>query len=197
MGQRSQIYVRSNGQLIIANYYQWNYAERMISRARYGIEHIISAKPFKDWFFLRETNVEHLRRILDVNFDLKDYQISSKIITEWREQFLETPFNDFAFNLQDNNDGQLFIDFSEDGEISYAFRKTEDRSCDEPMSAAEYMEWDKPQWQESKYLTKAEKATCRRNIAAIDRMAKRMTTEELKEFVRHDYGHRSSGNEKL
>ena len=77
MGQRSQIYVRASGQLIVANYYQWNYAERMISRARYGIEYIDSVKDYSNWIFLRDVNVEHLRRILDVNFDLKDYQISS------------------------------------------------------------------------------------------------------------------------
>ena len=40
MGQRSQIYVRYNKKLVIANYYQWNYGEQMISRARYGIEYI-------------------------------------------------------------------------------------------------------------------------------------------------------------
>lgn len=44
MGQRSQIYVRynkSNTQKgLIANYYSWNYSERMISRARWGIEFI-------------------------------------------------------------------------------------------------------------------------------------------------------------
>ncbi|MFR2242517.1 MAG: hypothetical protein ACLS67_15260 [Anaerobutyricum soehngenii] len=42
MGQRSQIYVRfnkENGQSgLIANYYGWNFGERMISRARWGIE---------------------------------------------------------------------------------------------------------------------------------------------------------------
>lgn len=51
MGQRSQIYVRASGQLIVANYYQWNYAERMISRARYGIEYIDSVKDYSDWIF--------------------------------------------------------------------------------------------------------------------------------------------------
>ena len=41
MGQRSQIFVRYNKEEgkkhIIARYYQWNFAERMISRARYGM----------------------------------------------------------------------------------------------------------------------------------------------------------------
>ena len=92
MGMRSQIYVRFDGQLIIANYYQWNYSERMISRARYGIDFIASSSDYK-WFFLRDTNIEHLRRIFDVNFDMKDYQISQKLIDEWKEQFSSDPFN--------------------------------------------------------------------------------------------------------
>lgn len=191
MGQRSQIYVRASGQLIVANYYQWNYAERMISRARYGIEYIDSVKDYSNWIFLRDVNVEHLRRILDVNFDLKDYQISSKIIEEWKDVFPDKPFNDVVFDWQDNNDGQLFIDFTKDGKISYAFRKTEDMACETPMSAAEYMEWDRRNWLDRESMTKAEKATCRRNIAAIDKMARLMTAEELKEFVHHDYGYKS------
>lgn len=40
MGQRSQIYLRYNGKLVFASYFQWNYGERMISRARWGIEHV-------------------------------------------------------------------------------------------------------------------------------------------------------------
>lgn len=46
MGQRSQIYVRYNKKdmngvnckKLIANYYQWNYGERMISRATGGVQ---------------------------------------------------------------------------------------------------------------------------------------------------------------
>ena len=43
MGQRSQIYVRlkdkEGNKYLIAKYFQWNYGERMISRAKYGIEY--------------------------------------------------------------------------------------------------------------------------------------------------------------
>ena len=46
MGQRSQIYVRfnkENGQSgLIANYYGWNFGERMISRARACLKNILS-----------------------------------------------------------------------------------------------------------------------------------------------------------
>ena len=44
MGQRSQIYIRiideNNNITLIAKYFQWNYGEKMISRAKYGIEYI-------------------------------------------------------------------------------------------------------------------------------------------------------------
>ena len=44
MGQRSQIYViakKNNEYYMTANYYQWNYGERMISRVRGTLEQII------------------------------------------------------------------------------------------------------------------------------------------------------------
>lgn len=191
MGQRSQIYVRFDGQLIIANYYQWNYSERMISRARYGIEFIASNSDYK-WFFLRDTNIERLRRIFDINFDMKDYQISQKIIDEWKNQFSSDLFNDVVFNWQDNNNGQLFINISKEGKISYAFKKIEDKAGQEPMSATEYMDWDRRRWQESETLTKAEKAICLRNIKYIEKAARLMTPGELNEFLTHDYGYESS-----
>ena len=44
MGQRSQIYIRIKDEdgntTLFAKYFQWNFGERMISRARYGIEYI-------------------------------------------------------------------------------------------------------------------------------------------------------------
>ena len=52
MGQRSQIYIRyktETGYHLIANYYQWNYGERMISRARYGIEYLDSMRKYYSW----------------------------------------------------------------------------------------------------------------------------------------------------
>lgn len=79
MGQRSQIFVRyeDNGQKkIIARYYQWNYAERMISRARYGIEWL---KEMYKYSFEIERK---LYRILDTNFDMIDCVISSDIIKD-------------------------------------------------------------------------------------------------------------------
>ena len=52
MGQKSQIYVRFDKELVVANYYRWNYGERMISRARYGIEYIKDCLlEYKNWIF--------------------------------------------------------------------------------------------------------------------------------------------------
>lgn len=86
MGQRSQIYVRYNKKLVITNYYQWNYGERMISRARYGIEYIKeNYLEYRTWIFNNESDMEKLRRIFDVNFDMKDIVMSIDIIKEWKE----------------------------------------------------------------------------------------------------------------
>lgn len=90
MGQRSQIYVRynkSNSQKgLIANYYGWNYGERMISRARWGIEFI---KRYFDYildpnyrWLGQPGNKLHVSRIFDANFDMCDVAISSDIIKE-------------------------------------------------------------------------------------------------------------------
>lgn len=51
MGQRSQIYVRASGQLIVANYYQCNYAERMLAVMEQAVvapvtNYILSASPY-------------------------------------------------------------------------------------------------------------------------------------------------------
>jgi len=73
MGQRSQIYVRFfDGEKIrlIANYYSWNYGERMISRARYGIETIKTILGFNGLHYNFSTNITKLQRIFDVNFDM-------------------------------------------------------------------------------------------------------------------------------
>lgn len=90
MGQRSQIYVRYNKNNtqkgLIANYYGWNYGERMISRARWGIEFIKGyfeyiSDPNYRWMRSPE-NKMHVSRIFDVNFDMKDVAISSDIVKE-------------------------------------------------------------------------------------------------------------------
>lgn len=191
MGQRSQIYVRYNGQLLFATYYSWNYGERMISRARWGIEYL---KEYVEkewtWAFNDKSYIEKFRRIFDTNFDMKDVAISCDIVKEWSDQFPDEPFNDTVFNLQDNNDGQLYVDIK-DGKIYYCFRDwtfhDDGTTSDVIMDAAEYMDWDCENWENSEYIDDEQKAACRNNIKAIGEMAELMTMEQLDEFIHGDY----------
>ena len=198
MGQRSQIYLRYNGKLIFANYYQWNYAERMISRARYGIEWVKEYMQY-DFVFRDPSYITKMRRVFDVNFDMKDVQISCDIVKEWKELFSDDDFNTVVFNDQDNNDGQLYIDIVDD-KIYYCFRDRPNHkdgtTSDVLMSASEYMEWDSPKWAnrgehnpafEDCYLSADEIKTCENNIKAIEKMAELMTLEQLDDFIHGDY----------
>lgn len=192
MGQRSQIYVRYNKKLVITNYYQWNYGERMISRARYGIEYIKeNYLEYRDWIFNDTSYLKKLSRIFDVNFDMKDVAISQDIIEEWKEQFPEDNFNDFVFKFQGNNDGKLFVDISEDGIIKYAFLDYE-CNTEHIMSAGQYMDWDSEEWKESEYIDDEQKTLCEENLKEIDKMAILMTKEEVEDFINYDYGMETS-----
>lgn len=191
MGQRSQIYVKANGNLIIANYYQWNYGERMVSRARYGIERL---KYFVDggydWAFTMKSEILRTSRIFDVNFDMRDVAISCDIVKEHDEYSPETDLSDYLFAWQDNNDGQLLIDVdTEHGTIKYALI---DEGSIEPMDAEQYMNWDCPGWDEKKEMNPAYAQGedeeqdmiryTRENILEISKMAQLMTPEEVAEF---------------
>lgn len=187
MGQRSQIYVRyqKDGEnYLTARYYQWNYGERMISRCRHSLEWMEKMIRY-DWYFTRET--EKLKRILDVNFDMKDIVIGYDIIKEWEECDYkeETSFKEYVFLTQDNNDGKLFIDIK-DGVMKYAFL---DYDCNTKrvMSAAQYMKWNHPSWRKSEYIDDEQKALCEANIKAIKKLTKLMTQEEVEEFINADY----------
>lgn len=174
MGQRSQIYVRfnkENGQKgLIANYYGWNFGERMISRARWGIECIKEhfeyiSNPSYRWLNVKRNEI-YLSRIFDTNFDMCDVAISCNIIKElldlynvsidskWvksdldealkKENLDETTasevFKDYIFMNQDNNDGKLFVDIQDDG-IKYCFLDSTSNT-DNIMDAAAYMVWN-------------------------------------------------------
>lgn len=189
MGQRSQIYVRYNKKLVVTNYYQWNYGERMVSRARYGIEYIKEKYiEYRTWIFNDESNIEKLRRIFDVNFDMKDIVMSIDIIKEWKEQFSEDEnFNNYVFKLQDNNDGKLFVDISEYGTIKYAFLDCE-CNTDHIMNATQYMDWNSEEWEKSEYISEEGKQSCKENLGKIEEMAVLMTKSELEDFINNDYG---------
>lgn len=199
MGQWSQIYVRHNDTVIVANYYGWNYGERMISRARHGMEYV---KGYLDEGFVSELfspfGIEKLSRVFDVNFDMKDVAISSNLVQEWKEQFADRDVRDYVFGPQNNNDGKLFVDIQvkesrsdidfgsllAGHSIKYAFL---DRDCDVEniMDAEKYMEWDMGKnWMEpTEYFSQEDIDTCKANIQAIGEFARVMTMEEVEAFL--------------
>ncbi len=159
----------------------------MISRARYGIEYIKDCLlEYRNWIFNDKNYMEKLRRIFDVNFDMKDIVISSDIVKEWREQFPKDNFNDTVFRFQDNNDGRLFIDILDDGTIKYAFL---DYECNVKhiMDARQYMDWDREDWKHSEYIDDKQKVLCEENLRKIYEMAILMTKEEVEDFINYDY----------
>lgn len=179
MGQRSQIYVRVDNKLYLARYFQWNYGERMISRARWGIEALKDYAELGANFMLEK---ERLARILDVNFDMHDVQISSDIMEEYREYGSngKLNFNKFVFTEQDNNDGKLLISVdTKKPEIKYAFLNSNSEYLG---NCEKYINWD----YSFKFLQGEELKTFRRNSKAINEMAVLMSEEEAKEFISLD-----------
>lgn len=148
MGQRSQIYVFTEKGLQIANYYQWNYGTRMISRARYGIEWAKTNIDYS-WHFERNkargSGYEKFRRIWDVNFDYGDMVLSSCLIDEAIEESGYTNPHDLAEYVLncDNNDGKLFVYINTNiKRIKYALTDKENNI----LTPAEYLKWDSPTW---------------------------------------------------
>ena len=204
MGQRSQIYIRYNVNYVygsatdhpktqnfkglIARYFQWNYGERMISRARYIIEEIKDEFMEYKYCFNDNGKLEKLKRFCETNFDMKDIVFSSDILKE-----VEEFDGDLQFLFgQPNNDGQLFIDITDAG-IKYCFMKYYNEG--EPMNGENYMKWncedkDHPDWHiPYEYMNKKTISYTERNIKKIDKMATLMTPEEIKSFVEDDYSY--------
>lgn len=187
MGQRSQIYVRITDErgkkYLIAKYFQWNYGERMISRARYGIEY---AKKQNDYVGLDSVK-EQIGEIFNINFDIKDYLHTTDIIKEWLiyGEKWEVEFKDFVFYNQDNNDGKLFIDIKEKNkEIKYCFTDYDLKIFKSPKA---YMDWDCEDWLNSEYYKKSVVNKCISNMNKIEKSAILMTDEELEDFINDDY----------
>lgn len=182
MGQRSQIYVKYNGKLIIANYYQWNYGERMISRARYGIEYL---KYYVDngytFQFESEREIEKFRRYFDVNFDMKDIVMSVDIFKEYEDFKKYYPnFEEYAYFKQGNNDGKLLIDIRDEN-IKYAFVDCT-FDMENIMTAEKYIDWN-TEGKAEEHLSKEDMETLEENIKAINEAAELMTREEVERFV--------------
>ena len=185
MGQRSQIYIRikdscEENTKLYAKYYQWNFGERMISRARHGIEYI---KQSMEYISSSEVQ-EKINKIFDVNFDMKDIVFSTDLLKEWVELFREeSTAVEYIFTCTDNNDGKLFIDVNVNGEIRICFTDDELNI----LSPEEYMNWDFKDWQNSEYLSKEKVEICKNNIKYIKQNVNFMTKEDLKEFINYDY----------
>ena len=159
----------------------------MISRARYGIDYIE-----RNIDCLTQTDViEKINRTFDVNYDMRDIQLSDDILKYLKDYYVanKNEMNEYIFLDQENNDGKLFIDCDEKSkEIKYCFTDAELNA----LSATEYMKWnigfrwdDKdfsydPDWSKISNI-------CKRNIGAIKKKAKLMSSSELKEFINDDY----------
>lgn len=181
MGQRSQIYVRVDNKLYLARYFRWNYGERMISRARWGIEALSN---YVEQGFNLGTEKERFARIFDVNFDMHDVAISADIMEEYREYGSngKMNFNKFVFTEQDNNDGKLLISVdTKKPEIKYAFLNSDSEYIGD---VHQYIQWDIPNFMKDLILD--DLITLRGNCSAIEIMAKLMTQEEAKEFISLD-----------
>lgn len=185
MGQRSQIYIRiwdkyKEEYKLYAKYYQWNYGERMISRARYGIEYIKESIEYIN----QDSVQEKINKIFDINFDMKDVALTSDLIKEWIEEFCQDiNLNDYIFKNAPNNDGAFFVDVDKNGEIKYCFTDYDLNV----LSPEEYMNWDYEDWKNSEYLPKEDVEICENNIKFISENAKFMTVEELHKFIECDY----------
>lgn len=185
MGQRSQIYIRIADEYkgypkLYAKYYGWNFGERMISRARHGIEYIKEYLEYKS----DPNTQEKINRIFDVNFDMKDIIVTSDVIKEWAEQFQDVyTSKEYIFECVDNNDGKLFIDITKDNQIKYCFTNRDLKI----LSPKKYMDWDFENWENPEYLDKEDVEICKNNIKYIKENAKQMTQEELQEFIEFDY----------
>lgn len=165
MGQRSQIYVRytiKGESNLIGRYFQWNFAERMVSRARHSVEWILNHRRYLEY------EINHLPKILEVNFDMHDIVDSMDIGAN--------------FTDVDNNDGKLFVDVPEKGKVKYCFSNYDASTV---MDGDEYMTFDTENCYEQykwKNIKDKDKRTMR-NINWLSKHAQLMTEEELKEFI--------------
>lgn len=190
MGMRSQIYVRYNNgnkKGLIAKYYSCNYGEEMVSRAKWGIEHILRKLLYK-WYYTDKSNVKRLSKIFDANFDTCDVAVSCDILQEFEELFQGENFREHVFQKQDNNNGKLFVDICDDS-VRYAFMDSEANS-DNIMDGEAYMRWDcgnGENWRKRESLSEDEIRTCEENIKFISENATLMSKEEVEEFINYDY----------
>lgn len=217
MGQRSQIYVKVNtinkdGTVdthLTATYYQWNYKERMVSRARYITDWVRTHVEY--WNY----DKEKLKTFMKANIDMEDVVDTTDILEEtigWLDYDVPTKgFNSEIFHNQDNNDGQFFLEVTYDDrndsivDCKYAFVTFP--GSDTVIDVYDYL---------SGYADKGERkdksskdffmqvagdifsyeiqrgdfdaiSTAWDNAEELSKMAELMTREELMSFVEFDY----------
>lgn len=209
MGQKSQMYViakKDNKYYLTANYYQWNYGERMISRARGTLEQIIDDYMEYNWQLTTET--QKLRRIMDVNWDMHDIVLSSDIVKEFTdddyEEYWKTEGNTYAqdffgfcFSGQDNNNGQMYmyIDLDvEESKVKMCFTQYTFDEDSNVLNANEYLTldllYDEPgTWQEymikSEYYDTETVLYTEKNIKYIEEHTEMLSKEELLNILKN------------
>jgi hypothetical protein len=185
LGQRSQIYVRgfdrwNKKAFLVARYFQWNYAERMISRARGGIEWIKAHSPYIS------VELPKLNRIWDVNFDMHDICISTDLIEEYKQYGCD------IFD-SDNNDGKLFIDIitDEDGnvtDVKYCFTDWDNKYLGDGET---YIKWESESYRDEVKdtlgLDEGRLNTLHDNLKYLKENATLMTEDNLKDIINYPY----------
>lgn len=185
MGQRSQIYVAwkndKGDNILVARYFQWNFAERMISRCSALVQILKSSLEYS-FLWNEKEFYKKINRVCDVNFDMIDVSLSINIIKDLFDPFYEINEKDrnmWCFEQQDNNDGQLFVFVDvPDKKVKYGFLKY-DLDSSKVMTASRYMNWDYKGWLHDKYLDKEDVGICKENIKTINKSATLLTTEEI------------------
>lgn len=194
MGSRTQIYIHwdvNDQEGFIARYFQCSAHDiGLVSRATALVKHlsdIVENIP-------SSLNYEHKRLVAlcETYFEAKRLAVSSDILLEAQAEH----YKDLGliFN-QDNNNGQLFIELTEEG-ISYAFRYLTPEVDNVPFNAEQYLsmefldeeeqtnDWQHRLVQEGEFdLLKS----TMENLQILNETAMVMTKEELAEFLARDY----------
>ena len=172
MKMSSQMYVAINGKLEVANYYNYNYGDSMVSRVRYGMEYIMKCidNPIM-------MHGEVFRRYLDIDFDKKSLNISLDVIYNHVSSY-------DVFDW-DTNDGKVFISVdTSTNEIKYCFTDNDNRL----LNVDQYLNWDLDvqHWRTWDILGWDDhtRNVCSGNTNRIKKLAKLMTQEELDAFLK-------------
>ena len=175
MGQRSQIYISftlNNGtdggnasRYLIARYYGWTFGSSIVSRVRHTVEWLEAQLKHREAHML----ISKASLMLDVDFDRKRIDLSEDCMEHARDAFLG----------QLNDDGKAFISVGADGAVSYCF--TDDRIT-APMTAADYMKWDRC----ADYTEEDKGSNYTANCEFLSR-CRLMTNDELREFISAAY----------